>query len=482
MKANITHHKALQTAGASLLASALMVCAASARDLHVDPQTGDDASDGITKPVKTIARAIKFAAAGDTIHLAPAHYRECAVFANKLGEPGRPITLDGHGAVLDGAEPLVAADWQMTAPGLYRHDHLLRMDPAILMRWFFVFDGKMNHMGRTSKGPSAPLKKPEDLAPGEWTYVADAPITRETKDGKPWDAANVAGAFFIKIDPAKTLADDRIEAPLRAAGVQFSGHCEHIVVRGVTGTHVYNDGFNIHGDQRDLVFENIAAIECGDDGFSAHEAAECRIDGFVSIGNSTGLCDTVASSTHYRNLFIRGCLGYDVFFTSHGTHSIENALIESSAAHAISVGRDGGAEGACEVRLKNVLVRRVGGGPQELRIARGAKLEVEHCTFHKLTVQATPGSDVTFKSCLITGEPKPELMIWKDVAWRGEDNAYDLRSLRVDRTSFTPQTFADFQKLTDSERGSQWSGAPFPPGPGADEAALRALIPRPAGK
>ena len=224
------------------------------REIHVNPTTGKDANDGRSAPVKTIAYAIKLAQPGDTIHLAPAHYRESAVFANKLGEPARPITLDGHGAVLDGAEPLNTADWQMTAPGLYRHDHLLPMNPAILMRWFFVFDGRMNHMGRTCKGPSAALKKPDELANGEWTYVPDAPITRENKDGKPWDGVPINGAFFIKIDPAKSLADYRIEAPLRSAGVQFDGHCEHIVVRNITSTHVYNDGFNIRGDQRALVF------------------------------------------------------------------------------------------------------------------------------------------------------------------------------------------------------------------------------------
>ena len=80
-------------------------------ELHVNPTTGKDANDGRSAPVKTIARAIKLAQPGDTIRLAPARYKESAVFANKLGEPDRPITLDGHGAVLDGAEPLNVADW-----------------------------------------------------------------------------------------------------------------------------------------------------------------------------------------------------------------------------------------------------------------------------------------------------------------------------------------------------------------------------------
>ena len=264
---------------------------------------------------------------------------------------------------------------------------------------------------------------------------------------------------------------------MRSAGVSFGGKCAHLVIRNVVATHVYNDGFNIHGDQRDLVFENITAIDCGDDGFSAHESAECRIDGFTSIGNSTGFCDVGTSSTHYKNVFIRGCLGYDVFFTSHGTHSLENALVESSAARAVSVGRDGGGEGTCAARFKNVLVHRVGGKPQEFRISAGAKLELEHCTFENLAVQATPGSDVTIRHCIVTGDPKPDVTLFKDVAWRGEGNVYDLRSLRVDKASFTAATFAEFQKLFGSESNSRWSAAePRPEGAGADAAALSKLV------
>ena len=149
----------------------------------------------------------------------------------------------------------------------------------------------------------------------------------------------------------------------------------------------------------------------------------------------------------------------------------------------MSVGRDGAAEGVCEVRFKNVLVRRVGGGPQELRIAGGAKLDAERCTFENLLVQATPKSEVNFRRCLVTGTPKPELVIWKDVVWRGEGNAYDVKSLRVDRTNFLPQTFAEFQQLTGSEAGSQWNAPqPRPGNLGADAAALRKLIPQQLGK
>jgi hypothetical protein len=439
-------------------------------DIRVDPVSGDDANDGRTKAVKTIKRAIRLALPGDTVHLATALYHESADLSGKKGEAGRPITLDGHGSVLDGSEPVRAADWEALGNGLYRRVKLMpRMDnaanqSAVIMRWFFLWDGTMNHMGRTSKGPSAPLKKPADLQPGEWTY------------------AKVEDAFYVRIPPNQNLDAAHLRYPARSSGVIESGGGQHLVVRNTISTHVYNDGYNIHGSERDCVFENIASIECGDDGFSAHEDAECFIDGYVSIGNSTGLCDTVSSSTHYKNLFIKGCLGYDVYFIGDSPHSIENGLVISSAASACSIGQhtDRPQHGPSAVLLKDVLFRRTG-GPQEIRVSRGAKLTVEHCTFENLKVQITPGGELAAERCVFTGEPKPEAMLWPNALWLCDHNVYDFAGVRVDKATFTEKTFADFQKLTGGDKASRWGAmAVDAKEAGADEASLKGLEERAA--
>ena len=141
-----------------------------ARDIHVDPDNGNDAAQ--EGPLKTIRQAIRNAQPGDTIHLQPKVYHEYAGFYGKRGEPGKPITLDGHGATLEGSDPLDITQWNEVKPDLYRSEQLLpAVSDAILQRWFFVWNGKMVHMGRTSKGPSQELKQPEELKAGEWTFV-----------------------------------------------------------------------------------------------------------------------------------------------------------------------------------------------------------------------------------------------------------------------------------------------------------------------
>tara|TARA_B110000438_G_scaffold102370_1_gene101295 strand:- start:1554 stop:3089 length:1536 start_codon:yes stop_codon:yes gene_type:complete len=371
---------------------------AKARDLRVDPAIGDDSNDGSTSPLKSIRQAIRIAKAGDTIHLKPVVYHQYAGFYGKRGEPGNPITLDGHGAVLEGSEAIQPASWTEVAPGLFKNDQLMpTLNLAILWRWFFLFDGKINRMGRVLKGKSEPFLKPAELKPGEWTFVGNH---KKPKGGS--DSDKVQGSFFLKIKPGQTLKQANIRFPIRSAGVQFSGENAHLVIRNLTATHQYNDGFNIHGDCRDVVFENIQAIECGDDGISAHETAQYRVDGFVSIGNGTGICDTGSSQTSYNNLFIADCVGVDLYFLHTGTYSISNAIVLSSAQKPMVVSGD--ANGRCTMKIDNLYLRRTGNSATAI-VATNSSVAARRLTLDKLDLRVT--GEMSFDACLINGRPNP---------------------------------------------------------------------------
>lgn len=356
-----------------------------ARDIHVG------------KEAPTIHAAIKMAMAGDTIHLEPKVYHDYAGFYGKKGEPGKPITLDGHGATLEGSDPIDVAQWKEVSPGLFENaDLLLRLDDAVIGRWFFLFDGRMQLMGRTSKGRSAPLKRPEELLQGEWTFVKDA--SREKPPSK-----QIFGSFFIKLAPGRRLAEANIRAPMRSAGVQFSGGNAHLVIKNLTATHPYNDGINIHGDCRDVVFENIKAIECGDDGISAHESAEYRVDGFVSIGNSAGICDTGTAKTGYNRVFIADCIAFDLYFLDKGRYSLTNALVLSSAQNAlVTTGR---ADGDCRLTMENVLIRRLA-EPRQANIAANSSLTASSCTFESMELQGA--GKISLENCKANGKGQPD--------------------------------------------------------------------------
>jgi hypothetical protein len=359
----------------------------------------------VGKNLPTIQQAIKAAQPGDTIHLQPKVYHDYAGFYAKKGEPTKPITLDGHGATLEGSDPIDPAKWTEVSPGLFQNDELLPfLNDAITSRWFFLFNNKMQLMKRTSKGRSAPYKKPEELQPGEWTFIK-GPARLNAKPQQTF------GTFYIKIEAGEKLADANISYPIRSAGVQFSGDNAHLIIRNLTATHVYNDGFNIHGDCRDVVFENIRAIECGDDGISAHESAQYRVDGFVSIGNSTGICDTGTAHTSYRNVFIAKCVGFDLYFLDEGRYTLTNALVLSSAQNALSL--NGRATGSCQMRMENVHLRRLT-EPAIGKVTTNAALTAKNCTFENLEIQVTGTGSAIWENCLINGKASSENAVGAD--------------------------------------------------------------------
>ena len=183
----------------------------------------------------------------------------------------------------------------------------------------------------------------------------------------------------------------------------MSGDNAHLILRNITATHPYNDGFNIHGDCRDVVFENIRAIECGDDGISAHESAEYRVDGLVSIGNSTGITDTVAAHTSYKNVFIADCHAYDLFFLNNGRYRVENAVVWSTSEHPLSV--SAGDNEHVELDLENVFIRRADKTEPAL-VQKTATLRAARITLENM--EMTVRGVVSFENCLVNGKMLPE--------------------------------------------------------------------------
>jgi hypothetical protein len=292
-----------------------------ARALFTNNETGDDNASGLSpdKAVRTLAKAVSMLKPGDTLHLAVTNqpYRETLRFGDDFGGvAGKPIVIEGHGATLTGSDPLRLDGWvEAGAPGLYKSAKFLSeleefTDEAKLMRVFLIFDGVVQHMGRSSKGAHGRFKAPTALQPGEWTY------------------AEAEKAFYIKV--SGKLADANIEAPYRRNGLSVRTPkiaMTHVVIKDLIVCHVLNDDFNLHGATRDVLLQNIAAIECGDDGISPHETCEVTIDGFWSIGNSTGMGNGNLSVTKASNVRLEGNLAHQ-FMTGHAPATeLRNAII-----------------------------------------------------------------------------------------------------------------------------------------------------------
>ena len=189
--------------------------------------------------MRSLAKAVSMLKPGDTLHLAVTSqpYRETLRLGDDFGGvDGKPILIEGHGATITGSDPLRLDGWvEAGESGLYKSSKFLSeleefTDEAKLMRVFFLFDGVMQNMGRSSKGNHSRLKAPAALQPGEWTY------------------SESEKTFYIKVNGK--LADAKIEAPYRRNGVGIRSPkiaMTHVVIKDLIVCHVLNDGWNLHG-------------------------------------------------------------------------------------------------------------------------------------------------------------------------------------------------------------------------------------------
>lgn len=386
-------------------------------------------------PYKSIREAVRAARPGDTIALTPGVYYESVDFTDRSGAPGRPIVVDGQGSTVDGSEPVDLATWEGLGNDLYRkkNPNTPKLVKETVARFYLLFDGHMQRMGQCSKGRRAPFKKPEELGENEWTYQAEE------------------DALYLRAKPGV-----QVRMPVRSNGLIVAGTCAHLVIKNLTATHVYNDGANIHGWCRDVTFENIRCIECGDDGISAHDDCQIVVNGLVSERNATGIADVGDSVSLYRNVVVRDCVGFDLYFLGSNAHEIIGGEIHSSADRALVVDGqyEGGAFGPCTVLLRDVTLKRVG-APQEIRVGYNCTLTLENVRCVDLGVTAVGGS-MMVRNCSFTGGSDLQMLLWPQARWAGDNNVFGFKAIRHDKTWFYPKDLPAWQEHVTGDRATTW--------------------------
>jgi hypothetical protein len=393
----------------------------------VSPLQADELLVSKTGTYKTIQQAINAAQPGDIIKLSTKDgpYYQSTVFHNKSGAEGKPITLDGQGATLDGSDPLDHKEWQEVSPGLYKSTALpmrLHISASILGRYFFLFNNKINRMGRVSKGTQTALKNPADLTDGEWTYV------------------EAEKAFYVRPVAGQDLSS--VRAPIRASGVELNGDCEHLVIRNITATHVWNDGFNIHQRSRDILFQNIRAIECGDDGISEHEDCQIKVDGMYSSGNATGFCHVGQSQSDTQNIMIDNCLAYGVYLLDDSHHTLRNCVIRGKSTFAIRLVRN------TTLKMDNVLLEDTG----PVQIESGASLQAQNVSSWASAWNISKSS-VTLNQSAIAGA---KLKIDQPTLWKSDHNIFDLQSIIWNGETYDKSTFTDYAADSKQDANSKF--------------------------
>ncbi|CAF3296443.1 unnamed protein product, partial [Rotaria socialis] len=212
------------------------------RELLVDQRGGT--------PYNTLAAAASAAVAGDTIIPAKGSgpYRDPLII-KRSGTITAPIVVEGNGETITGFNTV-----NFTLSGgvwIYTLSNTFDVAPVVI-----AWQGRRILQDQT-------------------TGAFLGPITLRA-DGKTLELN------------ANTSADNwEISARLFVVALNTVSH--HLY-RNLIATGSLNDGFNLHGEGMDIGFENIAAYNKLDKGFSAHDTINCTINGARFWANDNGFC------------------------------------------------------------------------------------------------------------------------------------------------------------------------------------------------
>jgi len=456
-----------------------------ASDYYVDNRIGSDALDGRCKvvnenagPFRTIAKAVEVVQPGDAIHLVPTGriYRESIVFLNKGGEPGKPITVDGHGAWLTGADHCAADGWRPYDDG--EEGTLVRNDLAGKGPWFSLcIDEEMTWGVRnmdvlrpgefcwrkTGKDNTVYFLRPKDLTLAADTIEATLEDgRRESLDPKLWHPSHSRNRavrrhrglpgrptrVFLngqavecvearrRLEPGqwtrsgkevhyrppagKAIADVRMLAVPRSSIVALQGRLSDVTIQNLNAVYAANDGYNIHGAVKNARFLNCNAFYCFDEGFSSHDDCETVLDGAVYVHCDNGIANVNRCVSVTRNVVCDSARSVGILMTTRenpAPHTLENViLIDSPRQYSVT-----------RASVDNLLIVR---GRQAMGL--GSEVVVKRATTAGSSgmMRLEKTSSVQLEDCLLAG-PKGVVHV------RAEN---PLALLKLDRVLFATGT------------------------------------------
>ena len=322
----------------------------SAAEIHVDYENGKNDGNGSKEnPYPNTRIAAGLAKPGDLIRIAKASKPiRNNIFIDKAdGTQEKPIVIDAGFNTFLGTVPLDPAQFISIGNNVYKTRAPRSMIPGLRYRYFFLYQGKRIGMGQSSKTQSEKLKKVGDLKDLEWTL--------ERLPKSDTNPNSLLCHLYFKVPAGKTLESLRIEEPAENlhSGIVTEGKIRYVTVKNAVVKNFWNDGSNFHYDCRGIVVENIAAIECNDDGTSAHETCEVTARNYLVAGCHTGFCHVQQAKFTHENFYITDIIAKDIYLLNTGGNSLKNIVIEGSSKDGIHF-----TDGPCDITDSYFIARK----------------------------------------------------------------------------------------------------------------------------
>jgi len=255
---------------------------ASARDIHVNNQSGDDRFTGHylqnmpdeTGPVRTIAKALRLAATGDRIVLANTGqpYRESIslVGSRHSGTSFQRFVIEGNGAILDGSAPVSAHAWEHYRGAVFRF-----RPPRIEPQQFFLNDRPLARV-IGSRLAGAPPK----LEPLQWCLQG--------------------GHIYFCVEPVRLPEDYSLSIAEKPVGITLF-HVQWVTIKNLTVQGCQLDGISAFNSARLVTISGVTCRGNGRSGICVGGASLVHIeDSLLGDNGEAQLLTQPWSETHLQ--------------------------------------------------------------------------------------------------------------------------------------------------------------------------------------
>ncbi|MDR1283321.1 MAG: hypothetical protein LBK99_21255 [Opitutaceae bacterium] len=297
------------------LLPALLLClvsvsiGAQARTLLVDQRPAARAE------YRTLAAAAAAVQPGDTIKIAPGSgpYRE-TLYIKTSGTPGAPITVDGSGELLTGADPLAT---------LVRNGDTWTCDLTPFQTTAQPVQGFTKNKDENENKTGGRWTTRFTPAPVPFVLIYRGERLRQDRATGQFTRHATLSADHNTLTLHPGTSPDGWEISVRPHVVLTAGDTSYHIYRHIRASGSLNDGFNMHGAGQDLVFEDIEAFNNLDEGFSAHDTVACTLTRARLHANDNGLANANQSVMRATDIVCHDNLGFG-FYLQGATADVDN--------------------------------------------------------------------------------------------------------------------------------------------------------------
>ena len=229
---------------------------ATAGVIYIDSRIGNDRNTGRSAtitgldegPVRSLEAAARVLRAGDVVEIANHGdpYFGSLTLAGVRGLPTVPLVVNGHGAVLDGSEPIVSTAWEPLSADLWR---LVPEQKA----WY----GLVRDEAAVPEVAAVPdASQPPTLPAAHWTVWHGAIYYQAEPDElpplEPFRLANRNAGLFL-YDARLVIVRNLTLRHYRLDGVHVADRCRDVLLEGITSEHNGRSGIFVGGSSRVLI-------------------------------------------------------------------------------------------------------------------------------------------------------------------------------------------------------------------------------------